>query len=764
MLNYNLEFKDSLFIKVSEAGTSRVVYLDDLRKEELFRKFPLPPTWDSSRKIEIKFDLVPLLAKTGRLFFKGKRLEFKTGKLFWRAEKDSSLFAPFLQELGPLEQCDLITSFCFIYGSIIGSYDFPWKWVEKFQKGPICLEGMERKKFLEEEPRVFWKEGAAVSIFPILSLKEGSGSFADLWMEYRGVGEIGFADASLTIQGKSRLKEEEKHWEKDLVQAGYQKRGSEYYCPGEKVKSTLLFLLELGWEVRDFQRKKVSNQFEIDVKEENGRIAVRGLPKKEEFSFKLLDGPLEGEWEGETLYLKKHQLTLLSSYIDQGKWEEKVKLALQGLKNGAMREVSLPGPSFKGSLFPYQQKGVDWLSHLYKWGFSGLLADEMGLGKTVQVLAFFSRLRTNLPVLIVAPSSLLYNWKSEIKRFLGLDAYLHAGPERLTQKSELQNLKIVITSYAILRLDEAVLKEVEFEVVALDEAGAIKTAATQTARAAYQLKSRFRISITGTPIENRIEELQSQFRFLMPELSSDKKSVRPFLMRRRKEEVQIDLPEKIEQIVWVEMEEGQRKVLEEFRKGVNLSGRRMEILEAILRLRQICADPRLIGIDLAGAKIERLLQDLEEMAAEKRKVLIFSQFTSMLQLIALELKQKALYLDGSTPIAQREAIVRSFQEDPEQLIFLISLKAGGVGLNLTAADTVILFDPWWNQAVENQAIDRAHRIGQKKTVIAKRYLIPNSIEEKMLKIKEKKQAASDEIFQEEGGSWSEAELLQLLED
>jgi SNF2 family DNA or RNA helicase len=267
-------------------------------------------------------------------------------------------------------------------------------------------------------------------------------------------------------------------------------------------------------------------------------------------------------------------------------------------------------------------------------------------------------------------------------------------------------------------------------------------------------------------MENRPEELGSQFRFLMPDLKLDfsapdliRRKIRPFILRRKKEEVHLDLPEKIEQTVWIEMDEQQQAVYDSVRSGYSglvkkveqdgVSQHRMEVLEAILRLRQVCCDPRLIGEGVAGAKIEQLVSDVRELLEENRKVLIFSQFTSMLQMIRKELPE-ALYLDGSVEAEKRGELVKSFQEDPNSRLFLLSLKAGGIGLNLTAADTVILFDPWWNDAVERQAIDRAHRIGQKKTVFAKRYIVPNSIEEKMLQIKAKKQHLADQLLDFDG--------------
>ncbi len=580
---------------------------------------------------------------------------------------------------------------------------------------------------------------------PKLALKDTSGSFANLWIDY-GIGEIAFDDFAPTIKGHPRFKKEEAQLEKDLLEAGYLRKpvgDSQYYCPSEKVREALQLLLAVGWQVVDPLGKKVEK--EMEIREEGGRIAIRGQIRG------MLDPKLqmEGVWEGDTLYLKRSRVGSVLPLLSEShvKWEENLRAMAEGLKSGAAQEEAPPTDSFKGALLPYQQKGVDWLQFLYRWGFSGLLADEMGLGKTVQVLAFLSRLRTNLPILIVAPTSLLFNWRAEIARFLpGRDHF-------------------VLISYTTLRLNEEEYAKREFEAIILDESNAIKTATTQTARAAYKLRGRFKVCLSGTPMENRPDEIWSQFHFLMPDLierslETLKGQIRPFILRRRKEEVALDLPEKIEQIGWVEMEEGQKELYDSCKRGVKVDGSsQMEILEAILRLRQIAADPRLVGSEIGGAKIQQLISDVNEGLEEGRKILVYSQFTSMLQLIRKEFP-KALYLDGSTSGEKRGELVEKFQNDPNEKLFLLSLKAGGVGLNLTAADTVFLFDPWWNEAVERQAIDRAHRIGQKKSVFAKRYIAVGSIEEKMLQLKRQKQQTADQLLDFEG--WSHDELLFLL--
>ncbi len=588
----------------------------------------------------------------------------------------------------------------------------------------------EALRLMEKTGRLIRKEVAQVAAVseaepkaPILSLTDFTGSFANL----------------------NHVK-----WEGDLLAAGYVRKTvgrSDYYCPTDKVKEALELLLAVGWQVEDAKGGAV-HLSDTTVREEKGRIAIRGPIRG------LLDPKLqmEGVWEGDTLYVKKSRISALQWLSkEEVRWDEKILELSKAVNLQDPLPASPPGELFRGELLPYQQKGVDWLCFLYKWGFSGLLADEMGLGKTVQVLAFLSRLGTNLPVLIVAPTSLLFNWRAEMKRFLP-----HHGA-------------IEIISYTTLRLNESYYSQMAYEAIILDESNAIKTAATQTAQAACKLQGKFKVCLSGTPMENRPDELWSQFHFLMPDLlernalaETVRRQVRPFLLRRKKEQVEIDLPEKVEQITWVEMHPEQQALYEAHQKGFRLEGAgSMQILEAILRLRQIACDPRLVGSDLVGAKIEQLKIDVSEAMEEGRKILVFSQFTSFLQLIR-DAFPKALYLDGTLSVEARAEQVLRFQQDPNASLFLLSMKAAGVGLNLTAADYVLLLDPWWNEAVERQAIDRAHRIGQKKTVIVKRYLTPGSVEEKMLQLKAEKLKAADELLDSAIDEWTCVQWLQLL--
>jgi SNF2 family DNA or RNA helicase len=442
---------------------------------------------------------------------------------------------------------------------------------------------------------------------------------------------------------------------------------------------------------------------------------------------------------------------------------------------------------------------LNWLAFLKEYGFHGILADEMGLGKTVQILALLSTLPPSARHLIVVPTSLLFNWKNEVHRFLPtFSCLVHQGPQRSKSMEELKQHAIILTSYTTLRLDLPLFQEDSFYSIILDEAQMIKNAQTQVSRAVCSLPAQLRLCLTGTPIENHLGELWSHFHFLIPDLfgseesfsadiqaaSSDKRylerikrKIAPFILRRRKLDVAKDLPPRIDQIVWIEMSEAQRVLYDQFLakfkggllKKVELEGmgkHRLEILEAILRLRQLCCHPLLVSSLIEepdemmkvaenplSAKFEALTQDLETLVDEGRKVLVYSQFTTMLKLMSRFAANKGWsysYLDGST--TDREKVVTTFQEDPNQFLFFISLKAGGVGLNLTAADYVLLYDPWWNEAVEEQAINRAHRIGRHDQVIAKRYVVLESIEEKMMKLKAAKKSLVEDIFDLDSGA------------
>lgn len=769
-------------------------------------------------------EALPLLLQTGRLFFQKERMEsLLEGKLIWEGESlgcacrlEASIHTTRKIPLTDLSWFFLASSkLAAVVGNDLLLFPFSSsvKWIEMAQKGAFILEEGQKRRFLEEDFFVCWKkkEEIELKVFPQLHLHDAAGCFANLFMEYPGVGVIAMDDPSPFVGTRKRLLDEEKQWEKDLLEAGYLKKRvgrSSYYCPGELASGALSLLFGVGWSIRaSSQKQAVSfSDWDCSIEEEDAEIVLRAGERLQKALWALRGGKSwfderektvwidrqkaarllgtlpEEDWRDGELRLPKRQLTSCLGLVGTPKvlWQKELKEAIERLSGSKELEHMEIGQDFQGDLMPYQRAGVDWLAFLHRFGFGGLLADEMGLGKTVQILAFFSLLRTNLPVLIVAPTSLVYHWHSEFRRFL---PNLKAGVVR-SQGACCEGVRFLITSYALLRQSPEMFSDIEFEVVVLDESNAIKNRTTQTAEAALKLRACSKFCLSGTPVENRASELAAQFAFLMPglirkseDVESMQKKCRPFLLRRMKKEVALELPEKIDSIVWVEMEGEQLALYEEFQKGAlqkirpkiehdGASRHRMEILEAILRLRQICCDPYLVQSRAESAKLACLLNDLEDLVGEEGKALVFSQFTSMLDRIegvCRSLDCAILRIDGSTDAAERAKIVEEFQMCEGSCILLLSLKAAGVGLNLTAADCVLLFDPWWNEAVERQAIDRAHRIGRKETLLIKRYLTANSIEEKMLGLKETKLKTAGQLL--DGGPHDDLpsdELFSLL--
>src|SRR6266516_4622204 len=436
----------------------------------------------------------------------------------------------------------------------------------------------------------------------------------------------------------------------------------------------------------------------------------------------------------------------------------------------------------------YQLVGWEWLTRLAANNLGGILADEMGLGKTVQTLAFLRAHKGDGPALVVCPTSLVTNWENEAQKFTPeLKTLVLEGADRAARFKLIAHVDMVITSYALLRRDIDTLREKSFSTAVLDEAQHIKNPETQNAQAAFALRAKHRFVLTGTPMENSVRDLWSIMNFALPGYLGDRNDFReryelpiargsapdvqrrlsrrlqPFLLRRKKRDVAKDLPEKIEQIVPCSLTSHQRAaydaLLREIQQGlgsssknVNAGAQRMKMLTGLLRLRQVCCDLRLVGIDKeeTSAKLDLLDELLEEAIDGEHRVLVFSQFVSMLHFIRERLEKLEIpfcYLDGSTK--QRQEIVDRFQSDSAIPVFLISLKAGGVGLNLYAADTVIHFDPWWNPAVEAQATDRAHRIGQTRVVTAYKLITRDTVEEKILRLQEKKRAAIDAAIDSE---------------
>jgi len=464
-----------------------------------------------------------------------------------------------------------------------------------------------------------------------------------------------------------------------------------------------------------------------------------------------------------------------------------------------------PPRSFRGTLREYQREALGWFSFLRRFQFGGCLADDMGLGKTVMVLALLDARRQSnrsaerLPSIVVVPRSLVFNWKDEAARFAPkLKIADYTGPQR--DPRSLGDADVVLTTYGTLRRDAARLHALEFDYAILDEAQAIKNAVTASAKASRLLRARHRLALSGTPIENHLGELWSLFEFLNPGVLGTAKAfqsassarmkgddnvewlsraLRPFILRRTKEQVAPELPNRTEQTLQCELEPAQRRHYDELRAhyrqtllariardGVNRS--KMQILEALLRLRQAACHSGLIDPARAhepSAKFEVLIPRLLEVIAEGHKALVFSQFTSLLALLrprldALDIPYE--YLDGRT--RDRAERVARFQSDPDCRVFLISLKAGGLGLNLTAAEYVFLLDPWWNPAVEAQAIDRAHRIGQTRHVFAYRLLARDTVEEKVAELQQSKRELADAILKADAGLIRslKAEDLEML--
>ena len=451
----------------------------------------------------------------------------------------------------------------------------------------------------------------------------------------------------------------------------------------------------------------------------------------------------------------------------------------------------------KATLRPYQEQGISWLRFIHELGSGGVLADDMGLGKTIQTIALLLSIKQEkkakpMRSLIVAPTSVVSNWVREIERFApSLSTALWHGVGRKEQQGELESVNVVITSYALLRRDIDLLKNLRLDYAILDEAQNIKNPLSATAQAAKGLQAERRLALTGTPIENRLSEIWSIFEFVCPGLlgplqrfeekfarpidQGDSKQaarlraiIHPFILRRTKSEVAKDLPPKLEVDKIIDLPPDQKaiyhQVLREVRSQVmgeverqGVAKSQIHILAGLTKLRQAACDARLLGLPKQfshedSGKLNMLRELVDEVESGGHKVLIFSQFVSMLKLMASALDEDGIryeYLDGSTK--DRPERIERFQEDPTICAFLISLKAGGSGLNLTAADTVIHFDPWWNPAVEDQASDRAHRIGQKKVVTVYRLVAAGTIEEKILQLKEKKKVLVSSVLSEDAG-------------
>jgi len=544
------------------------------------------------------------------------------------------------------------------------------------------------------------------------------------------------------------------------------------------------------YEIPFNELRKLINKKSKEIKLPNGEIAV--IPDSWLTDYAELFAFMEEDGQGQNLKLKKHHLSLIedlrNGQLAQVTMDRKLQ-KLQGFEE--IEDYELP-KGFKGKLRPYQKAGYNWMRFLAEYSFGGCLADDMGLGKTVQTLALLQSQKSEGAIqtsLLVMPTSLIYNWQIEASKFTPkLKVLIYSGTQRDKNPETFAKYDLVITSYGITRIDIDILNTFYFNYVILDESQAIKNPDSIIAKSVGKLKSRHRLILTGTPLENSTMDLWSQLSFVNPGLLGAQKYfknefqlpiekqqdiektrklnviIKPFILRRQKSQVAKDLPEKIESVKFSEMTPDQAEKYEEVKSfyrnkildTIETSGIRksqMLLLQGLTQLRQIANHPKMVDEDFEGdsGKFEDIRYMVESAFSEGHKVLIFSQFVKHLTIVRKYLDDKGMsyaYLDGSTK--DRQGQVDSFQNNKDIKLFLISLRAGGLGLNLTEADYVFLLDPWWNPAIEEQAVDRAHRIGQKKTVFTYKFIARDTVEEKILALqKNKLKLASDLISTEE---------------
>ncbi|MFT5884123.1 MAG: superfamily II DNA or RNA helicase [Arcticibacterium sp.] len=586
----------------------------------------------------------------------------------------------------------------------------------------------------------------------------------------------------------------------------------------------------LGTSSIEVSIEENSDWFDIKTKVQFGSFEIAFLKLRELVlanirEFKLPNGQIAvipEEWfiryhelftltdigEDAELILKKHHIDLVQNLGEEGLANTIIGRKLQGLNNfEEIRTYSIP-ENFRGTLRPYQKAGFDWINFLRDFNLGGCLADDMGLGKTVMTLAFLQALKNDgvkNPTLLAMPTSLIYNWEKESERFTPeLKILIHTGSARKKSTEHFKDYDLILTSYGVLRLDVKFMENFRFEYVILDESQAIKNPSSNISKSVRLLNCRNRLILTGTPLENSTMDLWSQMTFINPgllgsqsyfkdkyQLPIEKKhdnvalkklyaKIKPFMLRRHKSQVATELPEKIESVQYCDMSEAQEKIYEETKayyrnmiidhiqeKGINKS--QFVVLQGLSKLRQMANNPLMLDPEYEGdsGKDSDVIHKLNSIIESGSKVLIFSQFVKHLTIIRKYLYDndiKHAYLDGSTK--KREAEVDKFQNDPEIQVFLISLKAGGVGLNLTAAEYVFLLDPWWNPAIEAQAVDRAHRIGQKNTVFTYKFISRNTVEEKILALQNKKKRLFDDLITTEETftkSLSQDDIMNLLE-
>ncbi len=543
------------------------------------------------------------------------------------------------------------------------------------------------------------------------------------------------------------------------------------------------------YEISFKELRKIIMKKKVEFKLPNGEIAI--IPDAWMVKYGDLFALSETHGKNEKPVLRKHHVSLVKDLQDGNLAKVHISDRLRNLESfSGIRDYPLP-KGFEGQLRPYQKAGYNWLRFLNEFHLGGCLADDMGLGKTVQTLALLESEKEKGDAgtsLLIMPTSLIYNWEMEAAKFTSdLKILTYTGTNRDKNIKRFGNYDVVLTSYGITRLDIELLQQFQFNYVILDESQVIKNPTSNIAKAVLQLKSRHKLTLTGTPLENTTLDLWSQMTFINPgllggqtyfkneyqvpiekqkdEIKTKKLNaiIKPFILRRLKSQVATDLPEKVENIYYTNLSPSQEEKYEEAKsfyrskildhiekEGINNS--RMTILEGLTKLRQLSNHPRMVDLHYKGdsGKLEDVSHMIENALLEGHKLLIFSQFVKHLDIIRDLLATRKIdyaYLDGSS-IDRKEQVER-FNKDPDLKIFLISIKAGGLGLNLTQADYVFILDPWWNPAVEQQAIDRAHRIGQKKKVFTYKFITRNTVEEKILHLQKHKLKLSENLISTE---------------
>ncbi|MCW3109480.1 MAG: box helicase-like protein [Segetibacter sp.] len=554
-----------------------------------------------------------------------------------------------------------------------------------------------------------------------------------------------------------------------------------------------IFFGEQKITVADVKKALANKQQFVQLQDGSLGILPEEWIKKYSLLFRV------GEGKSEKMKLSRYHFSVIEELYENRDEEElffQLEERYDKLKEFKNIEPIEAPEHLKSILRPYQESGFQWLNYLHEVKWGGILADDMGLGKTIQALSFIQHIKETkgaLKALVVCPTTLMYNWENEIKKFTqSLTYYIHHGGIRDKSQVSHPQVDIIITTYGTLRSDIKSFVEPEFDYIILDESQAIKNPSSKVTKAASLLKAKSRLCLSGTPLQNNTFDIFAQMNFLNPGMlgtmeffkqefavpidkfgeQEQKEHLRrllfPFILRRTKEQVAKDLPDKTEMILFCEMGDEQRKIYEAYRndfrdkilgvvenQGIGKS--QLTILQGLMKLRQICDSPAIMKDEEpfpnASIKLDELVREITENISD-HKALIFSQFLGMLALIRQRLEEMGVkyeYFDGSTTAIDREKAIQGFQNDESCRVFLISLKAGGVGLNLTAADYVYIVDPWWNPAVEQQAIDRTHRIGQTKNIFAYRMICKDTVEDKILKLQEKKKALAADLITDDAG-------------